>query len=477
MKQTSTLLCALLALYMSQAAASSGLLFNVSATGQSANVSITLCLNGKASLSCQNYTVSALNLNITTAAPNHTYPAVGIKINTPGYALGNLGLDCAPSGNGYCLFSVSNTQSATISISKSRGYFISGTISNLTASGLVLQNNLSDNLSVLSGATTFQFSTPVAYGSSYSVTVSQQPTGLTCTVSNGSGTNVIADVTNISITCSVDTYTISGIVSNLTASGLVLQNNGSDNLSVSSGATTFQFPIPVAYGSSYSVTVSQQPTGLTCTVSNGSGTNVMANVTNIIIICDPLAPTISSVSPNIGSTGGGTTVTIAGTNLLNTTSVTFGSSFASIQVGGITETAVRVTAPAGVVGAVNVSVTTTDGSTTDNGAYTYATPGNATSLAATSGNLVFSGSALNWLGGSEGSYKVYYMNLPNVSPTIGQTIPSVSVSYISGKTFTVSSATFTVQNASINAGYYMFICDTATTTYTTGNCTNAVARS
>ena len=391
MKQISTLLCALLALYMSQAVASSGLLFNVSATGQPANVSITLCLNGKASLSCQNYTVSALNLNITTAAPNHTYPAVGIKINTPGYALGNLGLDCAPSGNGYCLFSVSNTQSANISISKSSGYFIGGTISNLSASGLVLQNNGSDNLSVSNGATTFQFSTPVAYGSSYSVTVFQQPTGLTCTVNNGSGTNVIADVTNISITCSVDTYTISGSISNLTASGLVLQNNLSDNLSVSSGATTFQFSTPVAYGSSYSVTVFQQPTGLTCAVTNGSGTNVMANVTNIIINCDPLAPTISSVSPNIGSTGGGTTVTITGTNLLTTNSVTFGISPAAIQV-GTTDTTVIVTAPAGIAGVVNVSVTTSGGTTTDNGAYTYATPGNATSLAATGGNLIFSGS-------------------------------------------------------------------------------------
>ena len=192
-------------LIMSQSAlaGASGLLFNVSATGTPANVSITLCLNGKGALSCQTYNVSALTLSIRTVVPNHVYPAAGIKINTLGYELANLGLSCTPNDNGYCLFSVSNTVPASISLSKTSGYSISGTISNLTESGLVLQNNGADNLTVNSGATSFQFATQVAYGGSYNVTVAQQPTGLTCMVSNGSGVNVIADVENISITCSL----------------------------------------------------------------------------------------------------------------------------------------------------------------------------------------------------------------------------------------------------------------------------------
>ncbi|MCX7125776.1 MAG: hypothetical protein NTU49_08585, partial [Gammaproteobacteria bacterium] len=61
--------------------------FNITATGPSAQVNITLCLNGKAPLSCQNYTVSALNLSIKTTVPNHIYPDAGIKINTPGYSI------------------------------------------------------------------------------------------------------------------------------------------------------------------------------------------------------------------------------------------------------------------------------------------------------------------------------------------------------------------------------------------------------
>ena len=86
----------------------SGLLFDIAATGTQANVNITLCLNGKGPLSCQNYDVSALSLNIC-AVPRHFYPAAGIKINTRGYKVGDLGVDCEPFSNGYCLFPVSNT--------------------------------------------------------------------------------------------------------------------------------------------------------------------------------------------------------------------------------------------------------------------------------------------------------------------------------------------------------------------------------
>ncbi len=90
----------------------SGLLFNVSATGTPSNMNITLCLNGKGPLSCQNYNVSALTLSILTTIPNRTYPFAGIKINTPGYVLSG----CDLNGNGYCLFSVSNTKPAIIPV-------------------------------------------------------------------------------------------------------------------------------------------------------------------------------------------------------------------------------------------------------------------------------------------------------------------------------------------------------------------------
>lgn len=87
-----------------------GLYFNIAATGAPATVKITLCLNGKGPLSCQNYTVSASTLSIVTTIPNHTYAVAGIKVHTPGYALSG----CTMHSNGYCLFPASNTKAAVI---------------------------------------------------------------------------------------------------------------------------------------------------------------------------------------------------------------------------------------------------------------------------------------------------------------------------------------------------------------------------
>src|SRR5579872_7003663 len=59
-------------------------------------------------------------LTITTT-PNHLYTAAGIKITSSGYSLKNPGTDCTMASNGYCLFRVSNTQPATISLQGSSG--------------------------------------------------------------------------------------------------------------------------------------------------------------------------------------------------------------------------------------------------------------------------------------------------------------------------------------------------------------------
>jgi hypothetical protein len=122
-----------------------------------------------------------------------------------------------------------------------RNFAISGSITGLSASGLVLTNNGGDSLTVLTGSNSFQFSTPVDSGGQYNVAILSQPSGLTCTVSRGSGTNVTATVNNIAIACGATTYTIAGSVSGLTASGLTIEDNGGDSLAVSENATTFQF--------------------------------------------------------------------------------------------------------------------------------------------------------------------------------------------------------------------------------------------
>ncbi|MFT3809277.1 MAG: putative Ig domain-containing protein [Micropepsaceae bacterium] len=84
-------------------------------------------------------------------------------------------------------------------------------------------------------------------------------------------------------------------------------------------------------------------------------------------------PTISSVAPTSGTTAGGQTVTIFGTNFQNVTGVTFGGAAASFSP--VNATTVTVTTPAHAAGPVDVVVTTPGGAATLTNAYTYIAPG------------------------------------------------------------------------------------------------------
>ena len=95
-----------------------------------------------------------------------------------------------------------------------------------------------------------------------------------------------ANVTTVGIVCATNTYTVGGMVSGLVGQGLVLRNNGGDNLPVSAdGPVTFA--TPVANGATYGVTVFKQPTrpAQTCFVIRGSGTMARPNVTTVAIAC------------------------------------------------------------------------------------------------------------------------------------------------------------------------------------------------
>jgi len=88
------------------------------------------------------------------------------------------------------------------------------------------------------------------------------------------------------------------------------------------------------------------------------------NNDSVVVGCGP-APTItaSGVSPNTGSTSGGTTVTITGTGFTGvTTAVTFGGTAASFTVNSLTQ--ITATTPAHAAGTVDVTVTTGAGTAT-----------------------------------------------------------------------------------------------------------------
>ena len=167
-------------------------------------------------------------------------------------------------------------------------FTIGGTVSGLTSgsNGLVLQDNATDSLTI-SGNGPFTFKTAIVSGLSYNVSISTPPSSppQTCTVVSGNG-KASSNVTTVQVACSTGTGNIiAGQVTGLLGSGLVLQNNGVDNLPVIANGG-FNFATTIANGAMYKVTVQSQPTNpsQTCTVANGSGT-ASGNVGTIVVTC------------------------------------------------------------------------------------------------------------------------------------------------------------------------------------------------
>jgi trimeric autotransporter adhesin len=74
-------------------------------------------------------------------------------------------------------------------------------------------------------------------------------------------------------------------------SGLVLQNNGSDNLAIASDGS-FKFGTSLPTGTPYNVTVATQPSDPVqiCSVTNSAGTVNGADVTNVAVSCVDVPP-------------------------------------------------------------------------------------------------------------------------------------------------------------------------------------------
>ena len=101
------------------------------------------------------------------------------------------------------------------------------------------------------------------------------------------------------------TYTVGGTVSGITGSGLVLRNNGGDDLPVSASGM-FTFATTVANGAAYDVTVYTQPANpaQACVVTNGSGTIGSSNVTNVAVVCTTPPINYSVIHTFIGGAEG-----------------------------------------------------------------------------------------------------------------------------------------------------------------------------
>lgn len=147
-----------------------------------------------------------------------------------------------------------------------------------------------------------------------------------------------------------DTVTITGIGLS-TAQSVAFGAESVEPTVVNDGELTVTVPAGAAAG----------VVGVTVTTAGGS--------TNGLSYTYVDAPSVGTPFPTSGSVGGGTAVTIPGTGLTTTTSVTFGGVPAPFAV--LSDAQVVAVSPANPAGTVDIVVTTAGGSDTAAGAFTY----------------------------------------------------------------------------------------------------------
>jgi hypothetical protein len=124
-------------------------------------------------------------------------------------------------------------------------------------------------------------STGPTAGTAYAVTVSTQPSGLTCSIANGSGTMPAANVTNVTVTCSANVGTTAAIgiqfvgqgtpMGGSEVAGAVAQSNWNPASGTSSGAPLVLMD---QTGASSGATVTWNTNGLwELPISNNPGNN------------------------------------------------------------------------------------------------------------------------------------------------------------------------------------------------------------
>jgi len=278
----------------------------------------------------------------------------------------------------------------------------SGTLNNaFTYAPALTVTNTSPNVGPLSGGTVVtitgtNFVSPatVMFGATAATNVTvASSTSITATTPAGSAGSVNVTVTSNGQSGTLTngfTYSASPTVSSVSP-GVGPLAGGT---AVTITGTNFVSPATVTFGSAAATKVTVvSTTSITATTPPGSAGSVNVTVTsngqsgtlaNGFIYA--AAPTVSSVSPSVGSTLGGTSVTITGTNFASPATVMFGTN-AATNVAVVSSTSITATTPARSAGAVTVAVTSNGQTGKLTSGFTYAIQPTVTSISPTTGSV------------------------------------------------------------------------------------------
>lgn len=218
----------------------------------------------------------------------------------------------------------------------------------------------------LSGATA------VTFGTKPGTITANTPTSITVTSPSGNGTVGVSVTTPGGTSNPVAFYYVGAPFkaalsanSGPTAGGNTITISGTGLSTATSVAFGPNNVVPTVVSDSLiSVVVPAGTAGsVGVTVTTAGGSNNGLSYTYVT------SPTVGAVTPDAGPTSGGTAVTIPGTGLTTTQSVTVGGATAPFTV--ISDTELSAVTPPGTAGAADVVVTTTGGNATDTGGFTY----------------------------------------------------------------------------------------------------------
>lgn len=234
-------------------------------------------------------------------------------------------------------------------------------------------------------------------GTAVTITGANFASGATVTFGTAAATNVV-----VSSSTSITATTPAGTVGSVTVTVTVNSHSGS----LANSFTYFAAPTvtgvspntgPTSGGTAVTITGTNFASGASVTFGTASATNVVVSNSTTITATTPTGtagtatvtvmvsghsgtlasgftylapPTVTGVSPNSGSTAGGTAVTITGTNFASGATVTFGTA-AATNVVVASSTSITATTPAGTTGAVTVTVTVSGHSGSLTSGFTY----------------------------------------------------------------------------------------------------------
>lgn len=315
---------------------------------------------------------------VVFSLPAHSAGVVNVIVTTPE------GASAATAANQFTYIGLAAPPTIT-SISPNSGPLAGGTTVILTGT------NLTDATAVSFGATIASF----AVNSDTQITATS-PGGsagtVNVTVQTAGGTSTTSASTQFTYTA-VAAPTVTNVTANRgsTLGGGTVTLTGTNftgATNVSFGGTSASFVVV----SATNIAVTSLPAHIAgvvnVIVTTAGGSSAAATANQFTYIAPP---TVDAVSPASGSSAGGTTVVLTGTNFTNATSVRFGAATSSFVVNNATQ--ITATSPTGSVGTVNITVRTVGGTSAIGAAnqFTYVAPPTVTDVLANRGSTLGGG--------------------------------------------------------------------------------------